>query len=32
MKLTGSWGRGSLTVRGGRRDGGRVGGMGGVIN
>ena len=32
MRLIGSWGRGSLTVRGGMRGGGRVGGMGGVIN
>ena len=32
MRLIGSWGRESLTVRSGRRGGGRVGGMGGVID
>ena len=32
MRLIGSWGRASLIVRGGKRGGGRVGWMGGVIN
>jgi hypothetical protein len=32
MRLIGSWGRGSLIVRGGRRGGGRGGEMGGVID
>lgn len=31
MRLIGSWGRRSLIVRYGRRDGGRAGRMGGVI-
>ena len=32
MRLIGSWGRGSLSVGGGRRGGGVGGGMGGVID